>query len=135
MTVTLSAAARKVLDGRNPAVLSTINPDGSPQTSVVWVGTDGDELVISSRAGRRKVTNLAAEPRVSVCVFDQADPQSYVEVRGTATVTEDIGRRTAVALAEKYEGPGAGRTYLDLPPEVVRVTIRVTPLRLTGRAV
>ncbi|GGK13480.1 PPOX class F420-dependent enzyme [Streptomyces camponoticapitis] len=134
MTVTLSATARKLLDGRNLAVLSTVNPDGSPQSSVVWVGTDGDDLVISSQAGRRKVTNLSGEPRVSLSVFDQSDPQSYVEVRGTATVTEDTGRRTAVTLAEKYEGPGAGQEYLDLPPEAVRVTIRITPQRLTGSA-
>ncbi|MCI3226375.1 PPOX class F420-dependent oxidoreductase [Streptomyces sp. NP-1717] len=132
MTVSLSAAARKILDGRNPAVLCTVGPDGGPQSSVVWVGTDGDDLVVSSQAGRRKVTNLAGEPRVSLCVYDLADPQRYVEVRGTATVSEDIGRRTAVALAEKYEGPGAGQEYLDLPPDVVRVTIRITPERLTG---
>lgn len=132
MTIPLSAAARKILDGRNPAVLCTINPDGSPQSSVVWVGTDGDDLVISSQAGRRKVTNLAGEPRVSLSVFDLADPERYVEVRGTATAGEDVGRRTAVALAEKYEGPGAGQEYLNLPPDVVRVTIRITPDRLTG---
>lgn len=134
MTVSLSAAARKILDGRNPAVLCTINPDGSPQSSVVWVGTDGDDLVVSSEAGRRKVTNLDGEPRVSLSVFDLADPQRYVEVRGTATAGEDVGRRTAVTLAEKYAGPGAGDAYLNLPPEVVRVTIRITPERLTGNS-
>lgn len=134
MTIPLSDAARKILDGTNPAVLCTINPDGSPQSSVVWVGTDGDDLVVSSAAGRRKVTNAAAEPRVSLSVFDLADPQRYVEVRGTATVSEDIGRRTAVTLAEKYAGPGAGEEYLLLPPEVVRVTIRITPNRLTGNS-
>ncbi|MFD7513929.1 PPOX class F420-dependent oxidoreductase [Streptomyces niveus] len=134
MTIPLSDAARKILDGRNPAVLCTINPDGSPQSSVVWVGVDDDDLVVSSEAGRRKVTNAAAEPRVSLSVFDLDDPQRYVEVRGTATVSEDIGRRTAVTLAEKYAGPGAGDTYLRLPPEVVRVTIRITPNRLTGNS-
>lgn len=134
MTVSLSAAARKILDGRNPAVLCTINPDGSPQSSVVWVGTDGDDLVISSEAGRRKVTNLAGEPRVSLSVFDLTDPQRYVEVRGTATAGEDVGRRTAVTLAEKYAGLGAGDEYVNLPPDVVRVTIRITPERLTGNS-
>ncbi|WP_405616369.1 PPOX class F420-dependent oxidoreductase [Streptomyces sp. NBC_01511] len=134
MPVSLSAAARKILDGRNPAVLCTISPDGSPQSSVVWVGVDGDELVVSSQAGRRKVTNLAGEPRVSLSVFDLTDPQRYVEVRGTATVSEDVDRRTAVTLAQKYVGPGAGQEYVALPPEVVRVTIRITPERLTGNS-
>jgi hypothetical protein len=55
-------------------------------------------------------------------------------VRGVATITEDIGRELAVRLDEQYEGPGAGDEYLRLPPEVVRVVIRITPLRVTGYA-
>lgn len=130
----LNDTARKIIDGPNPAVLATINPDGSPQTSVVWVGRDGDDLLISTAAGRRKDRNLRRDPRASLSVIDKDDLQQYVEIRGTATVTEDVGRRLAVALAEQYEGPGAGQVYLDLPPEVVRVVIRITPRRVLGRA-
>jgi PPOX class probable F420-dependent enzyme len=134
MTIMLSDAARRIIDDVNPAVLATINPDGSPQTSVVWIGRDGDEVLISTAAGRRKDKNLRRDPRVSLSVFDRNDPERYVEIRGTATVTEDAGRALAVALAEKYEGPGAGQEYLDLPPEVVRVVVRLTPRRVLGTA-
>jgi PPOX class probable F420-dependent enzyme len=134
MTASLSAAARKIIDAPNPAVLATVNPDGSPQTSVVWVGRDGDDLLISSAAGRRKDKNLARDPRVSVTVYDQADPLRYIEVRGLATVAEDPGRQLAVSLAEEYEGPGAGQEYLELPPEVIRIVIRITPQRVLGSA-
>ncbi len=134
MTVVLSAAAAKILDRPNPAVLGTVNPDGSPQTSVVWVGRDGNDLLVSTAAGRRKVLNVARDPRVSLCAYDQDDPEQYVEVRGRATVSEDAGRQLAVALAEQYEGPGAGQEYLRLPPGVVRVVIRITPLRVLGTA-
>jgi PPOX class probable F420-dependent enzyme len=134
MPISLSEAARKILDGRNPAVLATINPDGSPQTSVVWVGRDGDDLLISTAAGRRKVRNIAREPRVSLTAYDKDDPQQYVEIRGLAAVSEDPGRQLAVSLAERYEGPGAGQEYLELPPEVVRVVIRITALRAAGPA-
>jgi PPOX class probable F420-dependent enzyme len=130
----LSEAARKILDDVNPAVLATINPDGSPQTSVVWVGRDGDDLLISSAAGRRKDRNLAREPRVSLCVYDRHDSEQYIEVRGLATVAADTGRELAVSLAEKYEGPGAGEAFLQLPPEIIRVVIRITPRRVTGTA-
>lgn len=130
----LSEAARKIIDDRNPAVLGTINPDGSPQTSVVWVGRDGDDLLISSASGRRKEKNMLRDPRVSLCVFDLHDTEQYVEVRGLATVTVDTGRRLAVSLAEKYEGPGAGEEFLQLPPEVIRITIRITPRRVVGTA-
>jgi len=134
MSVSLNDAVRKLLDAPNPAVLATINADGSPQTSVIWVGRDGDDLVISSARGRRKDRNIGHDPRVSLSVYDQDDPELYAEIRGTATVTEDVGRALAVRLAENYEGPGAGQAFLDLPPEVVRIVIRITPQHIAGRA-
>ncbi|MFD5570934.1 PPOX class F420-dependent oxidoreductase [Streptomyces cadmiisoli] len=132
MTIKLNDPARSLLDDVNPAVLATVNPDGSPQTSVVWVARDGDHLLLSSAAGRRKVTNVQRDARVSLTVYDRTDPLRYLEVRGTAAVAEDVGRKLAVALAEQYEGPGAGEEYLELPPEVVRVVVRITPQRLIG---
>jgi PPOX class probable F420-dependent enzyme len=134
VAVSLNDGARKIVDGVNPAVLGTVNPDGSPQTSVVWVGRDGHDLLISTAAGRRKILNLQRDPRASLSVFDKDDPLRYVEVRGSATVTEDIGRALAVSLAEKYEGPGAGAEYLQLPAEIVRVVVRLTPHRVLGTA-
>ena len=130
----LNDAVRKIIDDVNPAVLATINPDGSPQTSVVWVGRDGDDLLISSAAGRRKDKNLRRDPRASLTMYDKNDPLQYVEIRGTITVTEDAGRRLAVALAEKYEGPEEAQEFLDLPPEVIRVVMRLTPQRVVGTA-
>lgn len=132
MTITLNDAAHRLLDDANPAVLATVNPDGSPQTSVVWVARNGDDLLISSAAGRRKVTNIERDARVSLTVYDRADPLRYLEARGTATVTEDAGRELAVALAEQYEGPGAGEEYRQLPPDVVRVAVTITPHHLAG---
>jgi PPOX class probable F420-dependent enzyme len=122
----LTEVARGLVDGPNSGVLATINPDGGPQTSVVWVGRDGDDVVISTTAGLRKETNLRRDPRASLLVVDKDDSARYVEIRGTATVSEDVGRALAVQLAEKYVGPGAGQEYLDLPPEVVRTVIRIS---------
>jgi PPOX class probable F420-dependent enzyme len=134
MAVSLNDAVRKLLDEPNPAVLGTINPDGSPQTSVVWVAREGSDLLISTAAGRRKERNVRRDPRVSLSVYDRDDPEQYAEVRGLAAVTEDIGRALAVQLAEEYEGSGAGEEYLRLPPEVVRVVVRITPQRVLGSA-
>ncbi|MFD3511833.1 PPOX class F420-dependent oxidoreductase [Streptomyces sp. NPDC058657] len=133
-TTSLSATARKLLDGRSCAVLATLNADGSPQTSVVWVAREGDELLISTQAGRAKEKNMRRDPRVSLCIYDVADSDNYLEVRGRATITEDEGRKVAVALAEKYEGPGAGEEYLNLPAKDVRLTVRITPTRVVGSA-
>jgi PPOX class probable F420-dependent enzyme len=134
MATSLNQAVRRLLDEPNPAVLATLNADGSPQTSVVWVGRDGDELVISSAAGRRKDVNIRRDPRVSLSVYDLRDPETYAEIRGHATVTEDIGRALAVRLAEEYEGAGAGESFLALPPEIVRVVIRIAPEHIAGNA-
>jgi PPOX class probable F420-dependent enzyme len=134
MAVSLSDSARQIIDGTNPGVLGTANPDGSPQTSVVWVARDGDDVLISTAAGRRKDKNVRRDPRVSLTVLDASDPLQYIEVRGLATVSEDPGRALAIALAEKYEGPDAGQEYLDLPPEVVRVVMRISPQRVLGSA-
>lgn len=127
VTVSLGEDARRLVDGANPAVLATVNADGSPQTSVVWVGREGDEVVISTQAGRRKDANLRNDPRASLLVIAKDDPDEYVEIRGTATVTEDVGRVVAQRLAEVYAGEGAGAEYAALPPEVVRTVVRITP--------
>lgn len=130
----LTDRVRRLLDEPNCAVLATINADGSPQTSIVWVGTDGDDIVISSAQGRRKDRNIRRDPRVSLSVWDRQDPEVYAEIRGDATVTEDIGRALAVRLAEKYNGPGGGEEFLALPPEIVRVVIRIVPRHTAGNA-
>ncbi|NUT37317.1 MAG: PPOX class F420-dependent oxidoreductase [Hamadaea sp.] len=132
MTVPLNDPVRKIVDRPSLGILATINKDGSPQTSVVWLGREGDDVVISSEAGRLKVRNLQRDARTSLTVIDPADPDHYIELRGTATVTDDEDRRVAVLLAEKYVGPGAGDEYLALPPEVGRVVIRLTPHRIVG---
>ncbi|GGY54178.1 PPOX class F420-dependent oxidoreductase [Streptomyces omiyaensis] len=132
--VEMNETVRRLLDAPLPAVLGTLNPDGAPQSSVVWVSRDGDEVLISTERGRRKERNVLRDPRVSLTVFDLSDPELYVEIRGTAAVTEDTGRAVAVRIAEEYLGPGAGTDYLEAPAERVRVVLRVTPRKILGRA-
>jgi PPOX class probable F420-dependent enzyme len=73
MGIPLSDATIRLLDGKNYAVLATVNADGSPQTSVVWVGRDGGDLLFSTVQGRVKHRNMVRDPRVSVSVIDSAD--------------------------------------------------------------
>jgi PPOX class probable F420-dependent enzyme len=133
MSTQLSDQARRLLDGTNVAVLATVNPDGSPQTSPIWVGREGDDILISSTAGLRKVRNLEGDPRASLTVVDAADSLRYAEIRGTASIAEDVDRAVAQALAIKYEGPEAAAEYAELPPEVRRVVVRITPHHVVTR--
>lgn len=126
----LNNAVRALADGPNFATLATLNPDGSPQTSLMWVGLDGDDLVFSTVAGRRKVRNMERDPRVSVTIVDHADPYSYAEVRGLATIEPEGG----VELDERLSWIYDGRPATPDPPGVVRIVARVTPTKVTGYA-
>src|SRR5439155_5593658 len=86
---TLPDLAVRLLDGNAFWVLSTVNTDGSPQSSVIWARRDGDEFVFSTILGRRKTRNMQRDPRVSLLAYDPADPYSYVEARGAVTMTTD----------------------------------------------
>ena len=130
MSISLSDATLALLDGKNYAVLATINPDGSPQTSVLWVGRDGNDLLFSTVAGRVKHRNMERDPRVSATVLDSADPENYVELRGRVSMTPDVGRALDTRLAWKYDGrdPGEDR------PGAVRVVVRMVVEKVTGYA-
>ena len=112
-------------------MLATVNPDGSPQTSAMWVGRDGSDLLFSTVEGRVKHRNMLRDPRVSVTVLDAADPENYVELRGrVSSITPDIGRRVDTGLSWKYNG----RDPDPDPPGAVRVVVRIAVERATGYA-
>ena len=131
MAFSLSPETIRLLDGPNYAVLATVNKDGSPQTSAMWVGRDGDDLLMSTVEGRVKHKNMVRDPRISVTVIDTEDPENYVELRGTVTMTPDTGRAFDTSLSWKYDGrdPDPDR------PGAVRVIVRMRVERVTGRAV
>jgi PPOX class probable F420-dependent enzyme len=128
--ITLSASTRALLDGRNYAVLATINADGSPQTSAMWVGRDGDDLLFSTVEGRLKHRNMLRDPRVSVTVLDAEDGESYVELRGRASITVDTDLAVGHLLSHKYDG----KDHEPAGPGQVRVAVRIEVDKATGYA-
>ena len=128
MAVVLDDATRELLDGKNFATVATVNPDGGPQASVVWILRDGDTVLFSAISTRRKVINLTRDPRVSLTVFDLANPYQSVEIRGTVELTGDPGKSLPRALSQKYLGE-------DPPPEpdeLTRVIVRVIPQKINA---
>lgn len=130
MTVTLNDKVRALVDGRNYAVLATVNPDGSPQTSPMWIDRDGDDVLFCTVVGRQKDRNLRRDPRVSITIFDLADPESYAEIRGTATMTE----QDAFAFDDKLSWKYDGKPKDPDPAGFVRVIVRITPTKVAGYA-
>ncbi|WP_031069377.1 PPOX class F420-dependent oxidoreductase [Streptomyces sp. NRRL WC-3742] len=127
--VQLSDRAKALIDGKCFAVVSTIQPDGSPQSSVVWVRRDGEDILFSTVEGRRKHLNLARDPRVSLLVNPPESPYEYLEVRGSVTMTTEGGRELIDELAAKYRGVDS---YTWDTPEAVRVVVRLTPRKVVG---
>lgn len=128
MTEHFPEAVLAILDAPEFATLATIQPDGQPQLSVVWFARDGDDLLISTVQGRRKYLNLVADPRATVLVYPKANPYTYVEVRGTVTLTTAGGRELIDRLNAGYTG---GDRYTgDDGSDNVRVVVRLTPTKV-----
>jgi PPOX class probable F420-dependent enzyme len=117
--------ARAWLDGPEFATIATVLPDGQPHLSVVWVERDGDDVLVSTVKGRRKHLNLTADPRATLLVYPKDNPYSYVEIRGTTTMTEEGGRELIDRLAAKYRG--LERYPFDDGTDNVRVVVRLRP--------
>ena len=117
---------RQLLDAHEYGVLATINPDGSPQSSVIWATYDDEAVIFSTIRGRRKTRNLERDPRASLCVYQRSDPNRYVEVRGVVSLTEEGGPELIERLSHAYDG----QTFTEGNPANVRVVARLTPTRV-----
>lgn len=123
--VTLPEGGKQLVDGANFASVATVEPDGSPQLSVVWVRREREEICFSTTTNRRKYANLSRDPRVSILVDSAKNPYSYLEVRGVVTMTTEGGRELIDELGAKYTG--AARYTADDGTDNVRVVVRVHP--------
>jgi PPOX class probable F420-dependent enzyme len=127
--MTLPDLAKKLIDSHVFATLCTTNPDGAPQSSVIWLKREGDEVVFSTIQGRRKTKNIQRDSRVSVSFFDPANPYSYVEVRGTVSLDEAGGPELIQELSQLY----TGHPYSEQDPSSVRLVCRITPTKVIAR--
>jgi PPOX class probable F420-dependent enzyme len=116
----LPDSARAVLESAALAHLVTLNPDGSPQVTVVWVGLDGDEIVAAHLPEHRKIRNIRNDSRVALSIetSNQNDIglTEYLVVYGTARVTEGGAAALLQELAHTYLGPDVKFPPMDNPP-------------------
>ena len=125
-STSLTDKARDLLDRRVFASFATLNPDGGPQLSTMWVTRDGDDVLVGTLRGRQKERNLRRDNRVSLMLTDPEDGESYVEIRGTAEFTETGARELMDKLSHKYRD----KPFPAEPPEKVRVIVRITPTKV-----
>jgi PPOX class probable F420-dependent enzyme len=111
--MTLNDAARELIGDGVDATLVTLNPDGSPQVSLVWMalrsGPDGDELVTAHLGEHKKVRNIRRDPRVAVTIVQPGDVnrqlRPYLSIEGTARIEEGGAPELLVSLSEVLLDP------------------------------
>ena len=125
---------RAVIESGRLAHLVTLNADGTPQVSCVWVGIDGGEIVLAHLGGGQKVKNLRRDPRASFSIETERSNEiglvEYLVVHGHARVTAGGAPELLQRLAHVYLGPDVKFPPMpDPPPGVV---VRITPERYGG---
>lgn len=130
----LNDAARAAISSANLAHLVTLNADGSPQLSAVWVGMDGDDVVSGHMGDRQKLRNVRRDPRVAFSmqtgVVNAMGLAEYLVVRGTGQVVEGDAAALLQRLAHVHIGPDA-----KFPPgenHPMGLILRITPERVSG---
>lgn len=127
----LDERIRALAEGPNFAAFTTLLPDGSPMTHVMWVAADEDHVLINTEVHRQKYRNVRRDPRVTVTIIDHENPYHFAEVRGTVveTVTGPEARASIDELSMKY----GGRPYPEGNIESERVILRIAPNRQQHR--
>ena len=120
---------RDLFDKKAFGHLATINSDGTPQVTPVWIDYDGKHVIVNSARGRRKDKNIERNGLVAVSIQDPDNPYRYLEIRGrVAEITEEGARDHIDKMAKKYMGvdkyPG--------PPNETRVLYKIEPERTSS---
>ena len=126
----LPESARGLIESDALAHLVTLNPDGSPQVSCIWVGLEGDELVSGHLApNQRKLRNIARDPRVALSIegteIQPPGLKQYLVVHGRARLVEGGAAEMLQRLAHVYLGPDVKFPPMDDPPpgHVMRISV------------
>ena len=126
--------ARELLESNRLAHMVTLNPDGSPQVSCVWVGLDGDEIVSGHLPRNQKVKNVERDPRVAISIegegMSHGALRHYLVIHGSARIQEGGAAELLQRLAHVYLGPDVRFPPTDDPPP--GYVIRTTPERFGG---
>lgn len=125
----LNVPARAAIGAGNLAHLVTVNADGSPQVTIVWVGLDGDELVFAHLGDGQKIRNLRRDPRVVLSMEtggrNEVGLAHYLVIHGTARLTSGGAPELLQHLAHTYLGPDVRFPPFDDPPpgNVAHITV------------
>ncbi|HVM56641.1 MAG TPA: PPOX class F420-dependent oxidoreductase [Gaiellaceae bacterium] len=128
----LTERQRRFLESPFVGVVTTLRPDGSPHSTVVWVDVVDGKAAFNTAIGRVKPANIERDPRISLVVVDPGDPYRWVSVDGRASMTAEGADDHIDRLARRYTGADA---YQNRKPGEVRVTVTIDATRVDSRGV
>lgn len=134
MSASIPASHLDLIDGPVLVTLTTLMPDGQPQSSIVWCNREGELILLNSTLGRQKDRNIRYDPRLAIMAMDPKDPYRYLEIRGEVVeITLEGAVEHISQLAQVYEG--VENYYGDFAPaeraqEETRVIYKVRPIRV-----
>jgi hypothetical protein len=120
-------------------VLTTMMPDGQPQSSIVWVDFDSPYILINTTLERQKGRNMQANPKVTLLLIDPKNSSRWIEIRGRVIeITEQDAERHADHLTRLYRGKQ--HFYGDIYPaeqkyKEARVIVKIEPIKISLDAV
>jgi PPOX class probable F420-dependent enzyme len=110
------------------ASLATLNPDGTPQVTPVWVDYDGKNILVNTAKGRVKHRNLQRNPQVALVIPDPENPYRYLGIQGRVTEMTDSGADAHIdRMAKKYLNKDK---YPFRQPGEMRVLLKITPSKV-----
>lgn len=117
-----------LLKGKEFAIIGTNSQEKGPQLTPVWIDTDGTNAIFNTSKGRVKHRNILADPNITICIVDSANPYHWISISGVAEMTEEGADAHIDFLAKKYLDQ---ESYPYRAPGEVRVIVKVRP---TSRA-
>jgi PPOX class probable F420-dependent enzyme len=140
LQIPIPESHQELIDGNYNAALTTIMPDGQPQTTPVWCNREGDHLLINTMRGFRKEKNMRANPRVTLLAYDPKNPLHNVEIRGVVVEMTEVGALEHLnQLTSKYMRKANARFFGDSVPAdletqftPIKVVIAPTRVRAEG---
>jgi PPOX class probable F420-dependent enzyme len=136
MTERIPQSHRDLIDGPYCAALTTVMPNGQPQTTPIWCNTDGEYVLINTMRGFRKEKNIRANPKVTLMIYDPQNPLRNVEIRGTAVEMTEAGALEHLdALTQLYLNKPDARFFgdsvaADLQATFTPIRIKIMPTRV-----
>ena len=134
MIVNIPESHRDLLDGPVNVVLTTLMPDGQPQTTPIWCNLDGDEVLINTMKQFRKYKNMRLNPKVTLLAYRLKQPLRNIEVRGQVVEMTEEGALEHLNELNVLYGSGpeffGNSVDAELRHKFTPVKIRIRPLRV-----